>query len=80
MRPPPADPSNVLVFEDSINGVLSGLAAGCQVVWVPQKEFMTPGWEKNAENFRQHSDLFAETLDSLENFRPEKYGLPAFNN
>lgn len=35
----PKNPKNVLVFEDSINGVYSALAAGCSTIMVPQEEF-----------------------------------------
>lgn len=36
---PPQSSKNVLVFEDSINGVYSALAAECTTIMVPQEEF-----------------------------------------
>lgn len=74
----PIDPSNVLVFEDSINGVHSALAAGCSVIWVPQRQFMFAGWEEEEEKLKK-KELFVAKLESMEEFRPESYGLPAFD-
>ncbi|KAI1733130.1 haloacid dehalogenase-like hydrolase domain-containing protein [Ditylenchus destructor] len=70
---PPVSPSNVLVFEDSINGVRSALAAGLNVVMIPQKEFLPSGWDEIKPTLK-----VAEILESLEHFDPLKYGLPAF--
>lgn len=36
---PPKSFKNVLIFEDSVNGVYSALAAGCTTIMVPQEEF-----------------------------------------
>ncbi|KAL7074967.1 hypothetical protein ACQ4LE_005987 [Meloidogyne hapla] len=72
----PASPENVLVFEDSVNGVRSALDAGCTVIMVPQPEFLPPNWEEN--EFRAHPNL-AEILESLTKFQPQNYGLAAFS-
>lgn len=64
---PPADPSKILVFEDSGNGVLAGLAAGMQVVQVPDPAII-------AHNTVKPTLI----IDSLENFKPEIFGLPRF--
>ena len=72
---PPASPANVLVFEDSINGVRSALAAGCKTVFIPQEAFKTHDWEERIMDIKTQ---VAETLKSLEEFEPTKYGLPAF--
>jgi len=73
---PVGHPSNVLVFEDSINGARSAIAAGMTVVMVPQEEFLPPDWE---EKVRPELDpKLAEILPSLEYFDPTKYGLPGF--
>ena len=78
MKPSPlSDPFSVLVFEDSINGVKSALAAGCRAIWIPQKEFLGDDWQQHLEQFKKHTG-FAEKLNSLEEFRPEQYGLPPF--
>jgi len=56
-----------LVFEDAPNGVTAGLEAGMQVVMVPSdkvtKQYLLPA---------------TQVLPSLEHFRPEEFGLPAF--
>ncbi|XP_039950218.1 probable pseudouridine-5'-phosphatase isoform X1 [Bactrocera neohumeralis] len=61
------DPSNCLVFEDAPNGVQAALSAGMQVVMVPDK-LVTEEMRKGA----------TQVLRSLEDFRPEDFGLPPF--
>lgn len=57
-----------LVFEDAPNGVRGARLAGMQTVLVPEK-FV-------ADEQREEATL---VLDSLEDFRPEMFGLPAFH-
>ncbi|CAD5226449.1 unnamed protein product [Bursaphelenchus xylophilus] len=72
---PEVDPANVLVFEDSINGVKSALAAGMNCVMIPQWQFVNETGKKEIESLKPR---LAELLDSLEQFKPERYGLPPF--
>eukprot|EP00930_Biecheleria_cincta_P007299 TRINITY_DN108505_c0_g1_i1.p1 TRINITY_DN108505_c0_g1~~TRINITY_DN108505_c0_g1_i1.p1 ORF type:complete len:499 (-),score=104.43 TRINITY_DN108505_c0_g1_i1:62-1558(-) len=62
---PPVE--SVLVFEDAPNGVEAGLAAGMQVCHVPDANL--------SHDLR--GDAHCELM-SLENFRPEEWGLPPF--
>ena len=65
--PSPLDMSTVLIFEDSIAGVEAANAAGAASVWVPD-----PRMPKDAVKP-------AVLLNSLEEFKPELFGLPAYD-
>lgn len=64
------DPSKVLVFEDAPNGVEAAHAAGMQCVWIPHKGI----------NKETHRHLATLVLESLEDFRPEMFGLPPYDS
>jgi len=65
---PQVDPKDILVFEDAPNGVEAALAANMQVVMVPE--------ERVAPEIRQKATV---SLNSLTEFKPEWFGLPAFD-
>ncbi|XP_074331399.1 bifunctional riboflavin kinase/FMN phosphatase-like [Apium graveolens] len=63
------DPSKCLVIEDSLTGVMAAKAAGMEVVAVP--------------SLPKQSHLYSaadETINSLLDLQPEKWGLPPFQD
>ncbi|VDN07764.1 unnamed protein product [Thelazia callipaeda] len=66
----PAETANVLVFEDSVNGVRAAVAAGMNVIMVPDLT--------NTKPPEDCIDKIAYVLKSLEDFIPESVGLPPY--
>ncbi|RUS73163.1 hypothetical protein EGW08_019072 [Elysia chlorotica] len=65
---PKAD--KVLVLEDAPNGVEAGIKAGMHVVWVPDPRADQSGLSGKVD----------QILESLEQFVPEKFGLPPYSS
>ena len=61
-------PENILVFEDSSNGVLAAKAAGMGVIMVP-----------DARLDKQLYNNPTQALNSLNDFKPEQFGFPPYD-
>lgn len=70
---PPTVSKNVLVFEDSVCGVISASAAGATTVMVPEKEIFRKIVVEYEDTLEKNVD---EIIFSIEHFVPENYGLP----
>ncbi|CAH8581038.1 unnamed protein product [Schistosoma margrebowiei] len=74
---PPDSSDNVLVFEDSPNGVEAALSAGMHVVWIPDPREPPGNFPKSTSS----TDISRVTrLNCLSDFKPEQFGLPRFEN
>ncbi|CAD6575292.1 MAG: hypothetical protein CYPHOPRED_005672 [Cyphobasidiales sp. Tagirdzhanova-0007] len=63
--------AKTLVFEDGIPGVKAARAAGMEVVWVPDDGLLAAASTEIVDA--------SLTLKSLQDFRPEDWGLPAYD-
>ncbi|KAJ2725704.1 Pseudouridine-5'-phosphatase [Coemansia sp. Benny D115] len=67
-------PSDCLVFEDAENGIEAANRAGMSSVWVHDMRFALDPSTPPA------SHKATERITTLEDFAPEKYGLPPYDN
>lgn len=59
------DPSECIVFEDAVSGILAASAGGFSSVWIPDRK-SNPSTEGTAEKCLL-------VLDSMEDFQPEAF-------
>ena len=58
------------MFEDAVSGAEGAAAGGMQCVLVPERNNMTP----------ENSVWGTQLLQTMEEFRPEDFGLPEFSS
>ncbi|KAH9485537.1 (DL)-glycerol-3-phosphatase 2 [Psilocybe cubensis] len=61
-----------LVFEDALPGIQAGKSAGMSVVWVPDPNLL--------KLTHQTEEVPDQVLASLEDFKPEEWGLPPYDS
>lgn len=71
---PKPTPADCLVFEDAVSGVMAAVRAGMQVVNIPDQRLDIKDIMNREEDFRP-----TLVLNSMEEFRPEMFGLPALH-
>ncbi|PPQ63669.1 hypothetical protein CVT24_004554 [Panaeolus cyanescens] len=62
-----------LIFEDALPGMQAARRSGMSVIWVPDSNLLNLGYGPVTERADQ-------ILKSLEDFRPEEWGLPPFDD
>ncbi|ESK93841.1 hypothetical protein Moror_13091 [Moniliophthora roreri MCA 2997] len=67
-----AERAKGLVFEDALPGMQAGKRAGMSVVWVPDAQLLNVEYTGEEKPDQQ--------LKSIEEFKPEEWGLPAYNS
>jgi pseudouridine 5'-phosphatase len=68
-------PEECLVFEDAMPGFISGKRAGGYVIWVPDQRALDVIPKSEITSLVGEKNEFGVILKSLEDFRPEDYGL-----
>lgn len=68
-------PEECLVFEDAVNGFVSGKAAGSYVIWVPDSHVVELMSQDERESLTGAANEYGIRLDSLLEFDPLSYGL-----
>lgn len=69
-------PSECVVFEDALSGVTAAHDAGCFVVAIPGRDCVDPGDQE--ASLAKFKPLSTQVLNSMEDFKPEDFGLPSF--
>lgn len=71
---PPTDMSKVIIFEDSITGLKGAVDSGSQAVFVSSWPAMF------TEETRPYREKAALVISTMEEFKPEQFGLPPYKD